>query len=76
MHLDILSHSKSLFSGEVDGVQLPGVDGSFEILNNHAPLIASLVQGSIRVNNGGQSTKIEIKRGLVEVANNKVIVLV
>ncbi len=49
MKLEIISPDKSVFTGEVSLVQLPGIDGSFEILNNHAPLISVLKKGKIKI---------------------------
>ena len=45
MNLEIITPDKTIYKGEADLVQLPGIDGSFEILNNHAPLISALVKG-------------------------------
>lgn len=50
MYLEIITPEKKLFQGEVDAVQLPGVDGLFQILKNHAPIIATLSQGSVKIN--------------------------
>lgn len=75
MKLDIISPEKTLFSGEVDSVQLPGKEGSFGILNNHAPIIATLKKGTLKVNNKGKESTFDINGGVVEVNNNKVIVL-
>jgi F-type H+-transporting ATPase subunit epsilon len=76
MQLDILTPEDKIYSGEVKLVQLPGTSGSFEIMNNHAPLISSLKSGKIKVvNTNNQSQFIDIKGGLVEVLNNKIIVL-
>jgi len=54
MQLNILTPEQKLFSGEADSVQLSGMDGVFEILNNHAPLIASLKEGSVKIKIGNQ----------------------
>ncbi len=76
MHLEILTPEKKFFDGEVTGVKLPGALGSFEILNNHAPIISALVKGDIRVK-GAQGTEIfKINSGFVECLNNQVTVLV
>ena len=57
-------------------VQLPGIDGSFEILNDHAPMIAALKEGKIKARNtNSQNQFFEIKGGVVEVLRNKVLVL-
>ena len=76
MQLDILSPEKKIFSGTADGVQMPGTTGSFEVLNNHAPMIASLGKGRMRVQIGSESKIYQITGGFVEVLNNKVSVLV
>ncbi len=75
MTLDIVTPDRSLFSGEVDLVQLPGLDGSFEILDNHAPLISVLAKGVIKILQGKEDDYFEVKGGVVEVLENKVLVL-
>lgn len=76
MQLDIISPDKSIFSGEVTYVGLPGSDGRFGILNDHAPIISSLREGVVNVtDDAGKEQEFEIKGGVVEVLNNKVIVL-
>ncbi len=76
MHLEIVTPDKKLFSGEVKSVKLPGTDGSFGVLNNHAPIIASLKKGTVKVTEQNQAVQnFEIKGGVVEVQNNKMIVL-
>jgi F-type H+-transporting ATPase subunit epsilon len=74
MTLDILTPEKKLFSGEASLVQLPGVDGSFEILNNHAPIISALKSGKVRVKSAEGEKSFSIGGGFVECLNNKVIV--
>jgi F-type H+-transporting ATPase subunit epsilon len=49
MILEIVSPEATLFKGEVTSVSLPGVDGSFQILNNHAPIVSILKQGSVKI---------------------------
>ena len=76
MHLEIITPDKKVYSGEVETVKLPGADGSFGILNNHAPIIASLKKGTVRVTDSKKNVEnFEINGGVVEVQNNKVIVL-
>ncbi|HYG39874.1 MAG TPA: ATP synthase F1 subunit epsilon [Cytophagales bacterium] len=75
MYLEVITPDKRLFEGEVTAVQLPGTAGSFEVLNNHAPLISTLEAGSVRVKNSQGEVKIPVTGGLVEVLNNKVTVL-
>jgi F-type H+-transporting ATPase subunit epsilon len=77
MILEILTPEKKLYSGEVQGVQLPGIDGLFEILNKHAPLVSALGKGQVKVLMTATKTEAyTIKSGFVEVANNKTTVLV
>jgi F-type H+-transporting ATPase subunit epsilon len=77
MNLEILTPEKKLFSDEVFGVQLPGVSGSFEVLEKHAPLVSALKNGRIKVLNDKTHTMFfDIKSGFVEVLSNHVTVLV
>jgi F-type H+-transporting ATPase subunit epsilon len=76
MQLEIITPEQTLFSGEVTLVQLPGIDGSFEILNDHAPLISVLATGKIKIQDAQKQLQyFEIKGGVVEVLHNKVLVL-
>lgn len=76
LKLDIVSPEKQLFSGEVEGATFPGDKGRFTVLYNHAPIISTLGQGTIRWVQQGQETTLDIKGGFVEVENNKIIVCV
>ena len=78
MNLEILTPEKKLFSGEVYGVQMPGISGSFEVLEKHAPLVSALKAGRIKVLKDKQNhfSFFDIGGGFVEVLNNKVTVLV
>lgn len=77
MKVDIITPGSTLFSGDsIHLVQLPGIDGSFEIMNNHAPLIAVLKNGQIKVVvKGGTPQYFDVKGGVIEVQNNKVLIL-
>lgn len=76
MTLEIITPGKELFKGEVSLVQLPGLDGLFEVLNNHAPLIAALKAGKVKVSDSqNQEQFFNINGGIVEVLSNKVLVL-
>ncbi len=76
MKLDITTPDKQLFSGEVSLVQLPGINGLFEVLENHAPLVAALKKGKIKLLYNGDITEYyDINGGTVEVLNNNVLVL-
>ncbi|MBD0332974.1 MAG: ATP synthase F1 subunit epsilon [Chitinophagaceae bacterium] len=78
MTLEILTPERKLFSGEVYGVQMPGISGSFEVLDRHAPLVSALKPGRVKVLRDKQqhSAFFDIQGGFVEVLNNRVTVLV
>lgn len=77
MELEILSPDKKIYSGEIKLVKLPGTNGSFEVLKNHAPIISTLEKGQIKViDNNNDIQLFDISDGVVEVLNNKIIVLV
>ena len=77
MNLEILTPEKKLYSGEVYGVQMPGISGSFEVLEKHAPLVSALKAGRVKVLKDKQShvAFFDITGGFVEVLNNKVTLL-
>ena len=75
MNLTIITPDKQIFDGEADLVQLPGSDGLFEILNNHAPMISALGKGKVKIGNNNEFNFIKINGGVVEVLNNKILVL-
>jgi F-type H+-transporting ATPase subunit epsilon len=76
MILEIITPEKKLFSGEVTSVKLPGANGEFEILNNHASIISTLCKGKIRLITKDKNTeKYDINGGVIEVQKNKMIVL-
>jgi F-type H+-transporting ATPase subunit epsilon len=95
MILEVITPDELLYKGNVSQVILPGLDGSFGILNSHAPLISALAQGNVRIDQNvsensdkkiynGKLNKefkaenqfsFEIKGGVVEVIDNKILVL-
>lgn len=77
MQVEIITPDKEIFKGEAVLVQLPGIDGSFEILNNHAPMISALKEGKVKLKKTKESSDdfFEIKGGVIEVLNNKVLIL-
>ncbi|TAF44661.1 MAG: ATP synthase F1 subunit epsilon [Sphingobacteriales bacterium] len=75
MILEILTPDKKVFEGEVTSVTVPGKQGLFEILNNHAPIISTLDDGKITVRSHKNEQFFTISGGAVEVINNKIIVL-
>jgi len=75
MILEILTPDKKIFEGEVTSVTLPGMQGLFEVLKNHAPIISTLDVGKVTVRIAKDEQYFDILGGVVEALNNKVIVL-
>ncbi len=77
MHLEIVTPEKKLFTGSINSIKVPGKDGEFEILNNHAPIISTLIKGEIRIISTDQKTEnFQISGGVIEMQKNNIIVLV
>lgn len=92
MQVEIITPEAKVFSGEATAVQFPGLDGSFQVLNGHAPVISALSAGSVKVDLSApfeqeeahksievdaskKVLRVGIKGGVMEMFNNKVIVL-
>ena len=76
MRLEIITPTNTLFAGDVTLVQLPGIDGLFEILKSHAPLVSALKEGRVKVEDEqGQPQFFDIRGGVVEVSHDKVLLL-
>lgn len=76
MILEILTPVKKVYSGDVYGVQLPGISGSFEVLEKHAPIVSALGKGNLKILKDKNSFEnYSIQSGFVEVINNKITVL-
>ncbi len=90
MYLEIVSPEATLFAGEVTSVIVPGVDGEFQMLNNHAPIVSLLQEGNVKVDgniaidedyaskfskDANGKTVLSITSGTVEMKDNKIIVL-
>ena len=78
MILEILTPERKIFSGDVYGVQLPGISGLFEVLDKHAPLVSALKDGKLKIlkDKSNNTVSYTIQSGFVEVLNNKTTVLV
>jgi F-type H+-transporting ATPase subunit epsilon len=77
MILEILTPEKKIFSGQVYGVQLPGISGLFEVLDKHAPMVSALKDGKLKILKDKTTfNNYTIKSGFVEILNNKATVLV
>jgi F-type H+-transporting ATPase subunit epsilon len=75
MHLEILTPEKKIYEGNVSVATFPGADGSFQVLDNHAPLISLLKEGVVEYKSKDAAQSVTITGGVVEVLKNKVIVL-
>jgi F-type H+-transporting ATPase subunit epsilon len=74
-HFDLVSPEKLAFSGEVDQVDVPGVEGDFGVLAGHAPVVAAIRPGILTVFAGGTQQKIIVLGGLAEVSDTGLTVL-
>ena len=75
MHLEIITPEKKIFEGDVTIVTFPGSDGSFQVMNDHAPLVSLLKDGQVVYKTKESTEQVAITGGVVEVLKNKVIVL-
>ena len=94
MQLEIITPESKIFTGEVDAVLLPGLNGLFQVLNGHAPIISGLAEGEVKIDlvssfertewtsklilddtSNSKVIRVAIKGGVVELLNNKIIVL-
>ena len=73
MKVEVISPNKRIFEGESQIVTLPGTKGSFQVLDNHAPLISTLSKGKLGI---GNDKTFNISGGVAEVLGNKITVLV
>ncbi|AFC24719.1 MULTISPECIES: ATP synthase F1 subunit epsilon [Saprospira] len=77
MELIVLTPDKKVFEGKISSITVPGVDGEFEVLENHAAIVASLQAGDVSflAQEGGKQ-ELAIQSGFIEVLDNKVSLLV
>ncbi|AXO80534.1 F0F1 ATP synthase subunit epsilon [Olleya aquimaris] len=90
MYLEIVSPEATLFKGEVTSVTVPGINGEFEMLNNHAPIVSILKEGTVKIvgnitldkevedqftKGNNNTTLLKINSGTLEMNDNKLIVL-
>jgi F-type H+-transporting ATPase subunit epsilon len=91
MFLEIVTPEASIFQGEVESVTVPGTEGEFQMLENHAPIVSLLQEGNIKIRgnfnineaysdmftNGDNDSKLlAIQSGTIELKDNKMIILV
>jgi|TARA_A100001015_G_scaffold120758_1_gene133873 F-type H+-transporting ATPase subunit epsilon len=90
MYIDIVSPETTLFSGEIQSITVPGTKGSFQILNQHAPIVSTLTKGKVKIQGElnlseevGEKIVLEndghyyfpINSGVIEMRNNKIVLL-
>jgi len=76
MILEIVTPEEKVYSGHVKLVQVPGTNGSFEVLKNHAPIISTLAEGKVKIiEDDGNEMFFDISKGVIEVNKNKIILL-
>lgn len=89
MFLEIVSPEALLFKGEVESVTVPGINGEFQMLENHAPLVSLLKKGTVKIQGNieieesfkdkfvkeGIKTLLQIDSGTIELNKNKIIIL-
>jgi F-type H+-transporting ATPase subunit epsilon len=75
MRLEIITPEKKIFEGDVTIATFPGSDGSFQVMNDHAPLISLLKDGVVVYKSKEATGQVNITGGVVEVLKNKVILL-
>ena len=76
MKIEIITPDKRIFEGEIKSVRVPGRKGSFQVLKDHAPIISTLENGSVRmIDQSDKEIIFEISGGVIEVKANKIILL-
>jgi F-type H+-transporting ATPase subunit epsilon len=75
MKLEIITPETSVFDGEVDTVILPGKNGQFQLLKDHAPMVSTLAKGELIYEIDGKKASMIVDGGVIEVSKNKVLVL-
>ena len=78
MYLEIVSPEATLFSSQVDSVVVPGVDGEFEMLNNHAPIVSLLKEGTVKIKTHSISNLVidDLHSEVIPHANDKKVLTV
>jgi len=75
MVVELLTPEAKVYTGSATRIQLPGIDGLFEVLENHAPLISALKAGAVKITNKNDVKTIQITGGFAEVLNNNIVIL-
>jgi F-type H+-transporting ATPase subunit epsilon len=76
MKIEIITPDRKIFGGEIKSVRVPGKKGSFQVLKDHAPIVSTLENGSVRmIDQENNEIVYEISGGVIEVKANKIILL-
>lgn len=89
MYLEIVSPEATLYRGEIESIIVPGTEGSFQLLNNHAPIVSTLEAGTVKIRGelaldetvakhfkkADDTTLFDIQSGTLEMRENKIILL-
>lgn len=75
MTLEIITPDRKVFTGEASAVTFPGIEGQFQVLNNHAPLVSTLAKGPVTIQTSTGQQVFTVDGGVVEVLRNRVLVL-
>ena len=90
MQLEIVSPERTLLTADVESVIVPGTDGSFQMLENHAPIVSTLISGTVKISGeiedpnslsdsfsviSSKEIHLSVSSGVVEMKENKVIIL-
>jgi F-type H+-transporting ATPase subunit epsilon len=75
LHFSLVSPERELFSGEVDQVDAPGVEGDFGVLSGHAPFMTALKEGRVTVHNNGAVSGYNIEGGFADVTPEGLTIL-
>ena len=90
MQLEIVSPERTLLTADVESVIVPGTDGSFQMLDNHAPIVSTLISGTVKISGeiedsnslpdsfaviSSKEIRLSVSSGVVEMKENKVIIL-
>ncbi|MCX6334800.1 MAG: ATP synthase F1 subunit epsilon [Bacteroidia bacterium] len=77
MKIEIITPDKKIFEGDIISIRVPGKKGSFQVLKDHAPIISTLENGTVIIatKEGGTDMRYEINGGVIEVKQNKIILL-
>jgi len=76
MKIEIITPDKKVYEGDINSIRVPGRKGSFQVLKDHAPIISTLENGTvIIVDQAGNELRYEISGGVIEVKQNRIILL-